>query len=505
MTVHIFTGPTISIDRAQAACPEAIVHGPVAHLDLLRLDASPGDLVAVIDGVFYHAPPVRHKEILWLLHRGVTVVGAASMGALRAAELHRYGMRGVGRIAAMYTSGALEADDEVGVAHAGPEDGYRPFSDALVNIREAVARGCAAGVLTAEAGQAIIASAAGTFFAQRRLRTAVQQCVGSGALTRVAADAFLSWAAHHSWDLKAEDASELLTMISQKTLMDTADSAAASHAPRSAPGSALPPTFVADGAQLGRWLSQAQILTAGLASASRSAVEDVLRLFALDAADMVLDRGIRRLLRLAGQARGHLDRAALGLTADVRETLMGYCESRDLIGAHGLPADTIGRLLTRTEIDRLTASERQLLAAIRIAASAAAPPPDSRERAGPEPGRLAAIEFAAHAADFNARLAEQAPHYRPDHIAERTAVAFYRDLWRDRSCSGVGGVEEFAVQIRIRGFPDMRAFLRPARTYLPYARHAGPPGLRWRHDAISGCPHDRQPADPDRAGSRGAR
>ena len=499
MTVHIFTGPTISTDRAQAACPEAIVHGPVAHLDLLRLDARLGDLVAIIDGVFYHAPPVRHKEILWLLHRGVTVVGAASMGALRAAELRRHGMRGVGRITAMYASGVLEADDEVGVAHAGPEDGYRPFSDALVNIREAVARGCAAGVLTAGTGQAIIAAAGGTFFAQRRLRTAVQQCVGSGGLTRAAADAFLSWAARHPWDLKAEDASEMLAMISRNAVMITAGPAA------SAPGSAHSPASAADGAQLGTWLSQAQILSAGPASASRADVEDALRLFAVDAADMVADRGTRRLLRMAGQPRSHLDHAAPDLTADIRQTLMGYCESRGLTGVHGLPAETIGRLLTRTEIDRLSSSDSQLLAAVRIAASAA-PLPDSGEHAGPpEPARLAAIEFAANAADFNAELAAQAPHYRPDHIAERTAVAFYRDLWRDGSGSGFGGAVEFAVQVRIRGFPNVRAFLRPARTYLPYAHHAGPPALRWRPGTISGCRHDRQPAGPGRAGHGGAR
>lgn len=505
MTVHIFTGPTIPGDRAQAACPAAIVHGPLAHLDLLRLDARPGDLVAIIDGVFYHAPPVRHKEILWLLHQGVTVAGAASMGALRAAELHRHGMRGVGRIAAMYTSGALEADDEVGVAHSGPEDGYQPFSDALVNIREAAARGCVAGVLTAEAGRAIIAAAAGTFFAQRRLRAAVQQCVGSGALTRAAADAFLCWAAHHPWDLKAEDASELLTMISQNAVPVTADPAAVAHASRPTPGSALSPASATHGAQLGRWLSQAQILSAGPASASRSDVEDVLRLFAVDAADMVVDRGTRRLLRLAGQPHSHLDRAALGLTVGIRQTLTGYCERRGLIGAHGLPPDTISHLLARTEIDRLTSSDSQLLAAIRIAASAA-PLPDSGEHDGPpEPAQLAAIEFAAHAADFNARLAAQAPHYRPDHIAQRTAVAFYRDLWRDGFGSGFGSAEEFAVQIRIRGFPDVRAFLGPARTYLPYAHHAGPPALKWRHDAISGYSPDRQPADPGGADHGGAR
>ena len=43
--------------------------------------------ILIIDGVFQSEPAVRHKEILWALSLGVPVVGAASMGALRAAEL----------------------------------------------------------------------------------------------------------------------------------------------------------------------------------------------------------------------------------------------------------------------------------------------------------------------------------------------------------------------------------------------------------------------------------
>jgi hypothetical protein len=64
----------------------------------LQLTVSAGDIVIIIDGLFYHTAPVRHKEILILLAQGVTVIGAASMGALRAAELHPYGMTGVGSI-----------------------------------------------------------------------------------------------------------------------------------------------------------------------------------------------------------------------------------------------------------------------------------------------------------------------------------------------------------------------------------------------------------------------
>ena len=74
--------------------------------------------------MFERALPVWHKEILWALARGVHVFGAASMGALRAAELHAFGMVGVGRIFAAYRDGELEADDEVAVLHGPAEVGF---------------------------------------------------------------------------------------------------------------------------------------------------------------------------------------------------------------------------------------------------------------------------------------------------------------------------------------------------------------------------------------------
>ena len=42
-------------------------------------------------GAFASVPAVRHKEILWALSEGIPVIGAASIGALRAAELTAFG------------------------------------------------------------------------------------------------------------------------------------------------------------------------------------------------------------------------------------------------------------------------------------------------------------------------------------------------------------------------------------------------------------------------------
>ena len=66
---------------------------------------------------------------------GVRVVGASSMGALRAAELDRFGMEGVGEVYAYYRDGWLTADADVALVHRDADDGLPPLTWPLVNVR----------------------------------------------------------------------------------------------------------------------------------------------------------------------------------------------------------------------------------------------------------------------------------------------------------------------------------------------------------------------------------
>lgn len=137
MTTFVYLGP--SLPRAEAEnILQAVYMDPVAMGDLYTLmetRAKPGDRVAIIDGFFEQVPAVWHKEILYAMEKGVEVYGASSMGALRAAELHAFGMRGVGRVFEAYRDAVIEDDDEVAVAHATREDGYRSLSTAMVSLR----------------------------------------------------------------------------------------------------------------------------------------------------------------------------------------------------------------------------------------------------------------------------------------------------------------------------------------------------------------------------------
>ncbi len=132
--VVIFVGPTL--DQAQAReLLDARYLPPAAQGDVYR-EARSGPLaIGIIDGYFEQVPAVWHKEILWAISHGVHVFGASSMGALRAAELHRYGMHGCGKIWRDFLEGRLEDDDEVTIVHGPAESGYIKASEAMVNIR----------------------------------------------------------------------------------------------------------------------------------------------------------------------------------------------------------------------------------------------------------------------------------------------------------------------------------------------------------------------------------
>ncbi|KYG02992.1 hypothetical protein BE21_53765 [Sorangium cellulosum] len=134
MNLCIFTGPTLPAAEGQQHI-DAIFLPPAAQGDIYRAALERPVAIGLIDGYFERVPSVSHKEILWAMAQGIHVLGASSMGALRAAELSLFGMEGVGAIYEGYARGVLDADDEVAVAHAPAEDGYRPVSEALVNIR----------------------------------------------------------------------------------------------------------------------------------------------------------------------------------------------------------------------------------------------------------------------------------------------------------------------------------------------------------------------------------
>ena len=155
MTTVVFAGPTIRAEDVRSLGAAQCLP-PVRQGDIYRVASRQRPrAIGIVDGVFQHVASVWHKEILWAMASGIHVFGAASMGALRAAELHSFGMVGVGRVFEAYRSGALEPygdasfedDDEVAVIHGPPETGYLALSEAMINIRETLAAAERGGII----------------------------------------------------------------------------------------------------------------------------------------------------------------------------------------------------------------------------------------------------------------------------------------------------------------------------------------------------------------------
>lgn len=219
MSAVVFAGPTIPADAVAALLPGAIVLPPARQGDVWRaMRAHRPRAIGLIDGVFLHEPAVWHREILWALHEGVHVFGAASMGALRAAELFCFGMRGVGRVFAVYREGvwpgfadAFEDDDEVAVIHAPAGLGALPLSDALVDLRDTLLAAEAADLLARPERDALLSDLKALPFAQRSFSTLAD--LARGHLPAERAARLCAWLPAGRVETKRRDAELMLAEL----------------------------------------------------------------------------------------------------------------------------------------------------------------------------------------------------------------------------------------------------------------------------------------------------
>ncbi|MGW4962928.1 TfuA-like protein [Nonomuraea sp. NPDC004186] len=209
MTRYLFVGPSLPEAADLLTADDITVLPPVAAGDLLKLAPQQGDVVGIIDGYFRQTRAVRHKEILSLIQTGVTVLGAASMGALRAAELDTFGMHGVGRIYRDYLEGRLTADDEVALLHGPAEERYRPLSEALVNIRATLSLCIQEGILDEPTAAHLVAVLARRPYRLRSYPELIQ-LAREAAIPAAKVEALRHLCATRAVNLKRDDALQLV-------------------------------------------------------------------------------------------------------------------------------------------------------------------------------------------------------------------------------------------------------------------------------------------------------
>lgn len=208
MTMYVFLGPTVTREEAQRTL-DATYLPPAAQGELHRVALERPYAIGIIDGYFQRVPSVWHKEILWAMAQGIRVYGSASMGALRAAELASFGMTGVGWVFEAFSSGVLEDDDEVAVAHASEEHAYRASSEAMVNIRRTLTRAVHERVISGRTGDGLTCVAKALHYADRSYPRVLREGVERGLSPREL-DELRSWLPVGAVNQKREDALMML-------------------------------------------------------------------------------------------------------------------------------------------------------------------------------------------------------------------------------------------------------------------------------------------------------
>lgn len=207
----VFLGPSLSRGEA-AALLDADYLPPAAAGDVYTASRRRPPAIVIIDGYFERVPAVWHKEVLHAIASGIVVYGAASMGALRAAELHGFGMLGVGSIFTRFRDGELEDDDEVAVRHVDASFEYRPISEAMVNLRDGLAAATRAGLLDGSEAARLVTLAKAMFYPTRSWPALVRAGVAAGLdATRMAN--LLAWAEAQRPNTKRDDARAVLARV----------------------------------------------------------------------------------------------------------------------------------------------------------------------------------------------------------------------------------------------------------------------------------------------------
>ncbi len=179
MKAVIFAGPSLP-PRLRPADPRLDWRPPARQGDVYRAALERPAIIGIIDGYFETVPSVWHKEILWAMAEGIHVYGAASTGALRAAELAPFGMKGVGKIFEAFRDGLLEDDDEVAILHGPAELGYPALSEAMVNIRATLEQAVSEGVIEAEPAVRLTEIAKALFYKERDYSAILQKAAERG-------------------------------------------------------------------------------------------------------------------------------------------------------------------------------------------------------------------------------------------------------------------------------------------------------------------------------------
>lgn len=213
----IFLGPSLSHEKARKIF-DADYRPPARKGDFLRL-AADFDVVEMaigfVDGVFLQDYPPTPIEVYHLARKnGVLLVGAASLGALRAVELEKFGMVGIGKIFQLYKTGKVNADDEVAVTFASEGD-YQLQSEAMIDIRYNLYLAHKKGVINEKAKSMLIRLAKEIYFPHRKYTYILEEARNRYPMLESEINSFGSYIRSNRKSLKEMDAIRLVKYLKE--------------------------------------------------------------------------------------------------------------------------------------------------------------------------------------------------------------------------------------------------------------------------------------------------
>ncbi len=197
----VFLGPSLSKKRALEIL-NADYRQPAKRGDIFRAAKDGADVICLIDGVFFQECSVAHKEVIYAIEAGARVLGASSMGALRASELDVYGMEGVGAIYRAYKSGQIVSDDEVALTF--DPFSFEPTSEPLVNIRFNLDLALQKGIISQQSRDSLFSCASSIYFPSRTYQRMLD--LGSKDVPPEELERLRDYLDRERRDFKAEDA-----------------------------------------------------------------------------------------------------------------------------------------------------------------------------------------------------------------------------------------------------------------------------------------------------------
>jgi len=213
--IIIYLGPSLPLEEAKYILSsnnrrEVVYAPPIKRGDIPKALSDGFNIIAIVDGVFFRESAVSPRELMDVLKTGVKIYGASSMGALRASELDRYGMIGIGKIYQWYRDGTLNSDDEVALSFDSEE--FIPISEPLVNIRETIKKATDENIISQEESEIIFKSAKSLYFPERRWVKIIEN---SEKTIEKSLSNFSVFVKNDRVDIKKEDAILLLKRIDE--------------------------------------------------------------------------------------------------------------------------------------------------------------------------------------------------------------------------------------------------------------------------------------------------